>query len=350
MKKFVSKPLLSNTEIFSFCSQMAMILKSGISSYEGISIMLEESDSPTEKAMLQSVYDKLNETGSFYLSLEASGVFPKYMLHMTEIGEQSGCLDEVMDSLAAYYEREENISRSIKSAVSYPLLMIGMMTAIVFVLLAKVLPVFNRIFAQFGQEMTGFSRALLHMGTALNSYAAVLIVILIALVALFVYFRKTAGGRARLMKFCYHFRALRIFYDRTASCRFAGGMAFTLSSGLTPEYCMELVENLIENDFFTEKIAHCRKLMEEGCEFSAALTKSGIFSGTYARMASLAQRTGNLDTSMKDIAAKYEEEIDTHLTNMIALLEPTLVVILSVIVGFILLSVMLPLMGIMSGL
>lgn len=152
------------------------------------------------------------------------------------------------------------------------------------------------------------------------------------------------------MKFCYHMNCFKIYYDLAACCRFAGGMALTLSSGLNPEQSMELVEKLLNNPYFSEKIKKCKELMLEGCEFSSALTRSDIFSGMYGRIISIASRTGNMDSAMKEIAAKYEDDLDTRLIGLIAMLEPTLVIILSVIVGFILLSVMLPLMGIMSGL
>ena len=242
------------------------------------------------------------------------------------------------------------MSRALKSAVTYPLFMIVMMIAVIIILLTKVLPVFNQIFAQFGQEMTGFSKMLLDVGAAVSNYAVILTVLLCCALLFFLFIRKTARGKAAFMKFSYHFRSLRIFYEHTASCRFAGGMALTLSSGLNTEYSLELVGNLIENKYFSKKLTRCLELMQSGTEFPAALTESGIFSGIYARMISIASKTGETDTVMKTIADKYEEELDTRLTNLIALLEPTLVIILSVIVGFILLSVMLPLIGIMAGL
>lgn len=350
MERSTSPKQLSNTELSSFCNQMALILKSGISSIEGVSIMLEESTNASEKAILQTIYDTLLETGSFFKALEASMVFPSYLLHMAEIGEQTGRLDDVMKSLALHYEREENISRSIRSAVTYPLIMICMMTAVILILITKVMPIFNQVFAQLGQEMTGFSRALLSMGTAVNRYSGVLITILVVCIVLGFYFAKTKSGRKVFASFSNYIPALRRLREKTSSCRFADCMALTLSSGLNPDYCTELAQNLIEDERFREKIANCRQMMSEGVELSAALTRSGIFSGVYGRMTNLASHTGGLDTVMKEIAQKYEEEIDNRLTSMISILEPTLVIILSVIVGIILLSVMLPLMGIMSSL
>lgn len=348
-KQTVQKPL-SNTELYAFCNQMALILKSGISSIEGISIMLEESEDASEKAILQTIYDSLTESGNFSDALEGTGVFPSYMLHMIQIGEQTGKLDNVMQSLSTHYEREGNIAKAIKNAVTYPLIMITMMVIVILVLITKVMPIFNQVFAQLGQEMTGFSKALLFIGSAINNYSVVLIVLLILIIGGTLFFTKTTCGKKVFRAGSSRFGFFRNVYDKIAACRFADCMALTLGSGFNPEYCMELASNLIEDIHFQEKISQCLSRMSEGTEFSSALTQTGIFSGIYSRMVSLASRTGGMDTVMQEIAEKYEEEIDGRLFRLISILEPTLVIFLSVIVGIILLSVMLPLMGIMSSL
>ena len=109
---------LSNTEIAAFCSQTAMILRSGISSIEGISIMLEDSQNAGEKELLSAVNDTLMQTGSLTQALEDTHAYPDYMISMVRIGEQTGRLDDVMDSLAVYYEKEDSLAESIKSAVT----------------------------------------------------------------------------------------------------------------------------------------------------------------------------------------------------------------------------------------
>ena len=119
MNKKVSqgKPF-SNMEISAFCGQISLILKSGISSMEGITIMLEDAASSEEKAILEQILEQMQESGSLCQALTESGLFPSYMLHMVEIGEETGTLDEVMESLSIHYEQEENISKSIKNAVT----------------------------------------------------------------------------------------------------------------------------------------------------------------------------------------------------------------------------------------
>ena len=160
-----------NPELSGFCSQMAMILHSGISPLEGITIMLEDSTSDREKDILQQILDTLQETADFSLSLKETSLFPSYLVHMVQIGEETGTLDEVMSALSEHYEREDSIAKSIRNAVTYPMIMIGMMLVVILVLLVKVMPIFNQVFVQLGTEMTGFSGALMHIGNAISRYS-----------------------------------------------------------------------------------------------------------------------------------------------------------------------------------
>ena len=347
-KNSSGKPL-SNMELSAFCGQTALILKSGISALEGLNIMLEDAENKDEKALLDMLINNMQESGSLYTSMEQIGLFPAYMLHMIRIGEETGTLDEVMEALKTHYEREESISRSIRSAVTYPMIMTGMMIIVVLVLLIKVLPVFNQVFMQMGTEMTGFSRALMNMGGIISNYSLFFIILLVLLAAFALYGTRTDSGRTLFRKLGYKLPAARKTFEETAVCRFAGGMALTLSSGLNPEHSMELVNNLNEDPFFQKKLDKCQKLIDEGEDLSRALYESGIFTGMYARMASVGCKTGSMDKVMDEIASLCQDEIDSRMNNALAVLEPTLVIILSLIVGVILLSVMLPLMGIMSG-
>lgn len=167
--------LLTNSELANFTSQMALILQAGISPYEGIGIMVEDSDNDKTKQFLTSIEDSLNHGEQLYISLQNTNVFPAYALHMIQIGELSGRLDEVMHSLSIHYQRQYENNESIKSAVSYPLIMIGMMFVVVLVLITKVLPIFNQVFEQLGTSITGFSKIILDLGQSFSTYSYIYI-------------------------------------------------------------------------------------------------------------------------------------------------------------------------------
>ena len=142
-KKDIQAKPFSNMEVSAFCGQIALILKSGISSIEGITIMMEDAPEGEEKNILEFILERMQESGNLYESLSKTGLFPSYMLHMVEIGEETGTLDEVMEALSNHYDREDAIGKSIKNAVTYPLIMAGIHLAFAFPMVHKLLLLFS---------------------------------------------------------------------------------------------------------------------------------------------------------------------------------------------------------------
>lgn len=340
---------LSNAEIASFCSQTAMILNAGITPYEGMNILLQDTKDAKGKDLIEKIIEVCSQGETFYKALSATNVFPDYVLHMVELGEQSGNLDDVMSSLATYYEHEDVIADSIRSAIRYPLIMIGMMLLVIYVLLTKVLPIFNQVFEQLGSKMSGVSASLMEFGNSLNKYSLIILGIIIVIFVLYLLGFKTRKGHQITTKFLNNFALTKGFYEKVAAGRFASGLAMTITAGIDTFSSLDLVAVIVDHQKTEEKIAVCKKCVEEGMNLSEALEKSQIFSSLYSRMVSVGFRTGSIDLVMTKIAEDYEKETEKKLSEIIATLEPTLVIILSLIVGLILLSVILPLMGIMTS-
>lgn len=340
---------LSNEELIVFCRQMGLVLKSGISALEGIYIMEENSVSQEGKEIFHEIREELEYTGLLYPAMKQCGVFPEYVLHMTEIGEQAGRLDEAMESLAEYYQREEETAAAVKSAVTYPVVMLGMMVVIVAVLFVKVMPVFEQVYLQLGQEMTGVAANILNLGKWMRQSAVVLSILSAFILAGAMILSFSPKARRRFVKKTEKFGMMKKIAWKRARARFASGMAMALKSGLDVDQSLEMVEKLVEYRPLKEKIAVCREKMRQGGEFSEAIQETEIFQGIQARMIVIGYQTGTIDEVMDQSADLYQEELHGQVQRMIGILEPTLVGVLCVIVGIILLSVMLPLMGMMSG-
>ena len=339
---------LSNYEISSFCRQMSLLIKAGISPAEGIEILKQDTHDASALKLLDSISQVLMSGEQFHIALEMCGAFPEYLIHMVTIGEESGSLDTVMNSLAEYYEREENISSSIKSAVSYPLIMVFMMLVVVVVLITKVLPIFEQVFAQLGTNMSGFSQSLLNFGNLLNRYSIIMVALLVIVALLFIFFTSTPMGKNLFKSFLGKLHVTKRLMQDLERARFASGMVLTLSSGMDTYEGLSLVNKLVESNDMKAKIENCRNLLLEGDNFPEALEKSNIFSSFYSQMVSVGFKSGSMDSAMQQIADRFEKETEKKIYSLIAILEPTLVIVLSIIVGMILLSVILPLMGIMT--
>lgn len=337
----MSKKALSNAEISAFCQQIAMVIDAGLPTYYGISILMDDAPDDKTKALLTQIYQPMESGGTLHDAIEATGVFPKYMVHMIELGEQTGRLEEVLKSLTIYYEREASIRAGIKNSVTYPLIMTVMMIAVIVVLITKVLPVFSQIYEELGSELTGPARVLMNISNALDRYLIVfvLIFIVIFVAALFLYFT----GLIRVM-----FQGREISLSIAAS-RFANCMYLALASGLDTDQGLELAYELVDNPYMQEKINKCRQHIHHGENFSNSLLLSGIFSRTYASMITIGYKTGAMDEVMEKVGTAYEKEVEERLNRFLSTLEPTLVIILSLFIGLILISFLLPLLGIMSS-
>jgi type IV pilus assembly protein PilC len=335
------KKVLSNMELSAFCQQIAMILNAGLPTYYGISILKDDAPDEQTRALLEEIYAPMETGQTLYAALSMTGAFPDYMLHMIELGEQTGRLEEVLISLTSYYEREASIRAGIKNAVTYPLVMTIMMLAVIVVLIAKVLPVFSQIYEELGSGLTGFALTMMKISNVLNRYMIVFVVIFIALLLGAFILYKTDFGKML-------FQGRRLAMSIAAS-RFANCMHLSLASGLDTDHGLDLAQELVNNPYMQEHIRSCRDHLKNGESFPEALVDSGIFSKLYASWITIGYKTGAMDEVMERIGKAYEDESQSQLDRFIATLEPTLVIILSVFIGLILISFLLPLLGIMSS-
>lgn len=338
---------LKYKELAFFCSQMATIIKSGISALEALSIMQEDAN-PDDIRILNNIEDDMKINGSLAHAIAKTKLFPNYCVQMISIGERTGSLDVVLEDLGRYYERENEIETSISNAITYPAIMSAIILAVIFVLLTKVMPVFETVFNQLGTELTGIARILLNIGIALEKYSSVILGIIVVILA---------GGLViikskRLAHLKSAINNMSLFKDinhQLQSCHFAGIMAIVLHSGVSADEGFIMSEHLNTDKEFQENLNACKVKLREGMSFGLALKQSGIFKGIYARMITIGDRTGSLENAMTTIADMYEKEIKQEIDSKIQLIEPAFIIILSVIIGIILLSVMLPMLSIISS-
>ncbi len=342
---------LKNTDLSYFCGQMAMIIKSGISSIEGLHMMGEDPEaSPEERQLYFDIQSKLEEGGHLYDALQSTGVFPSYMINMTRIGEETGNLDNVMDSLRTHYIREEEIKQSVRHALTYPAIMSLMTLVVIFVMVLMVVPVFGHIFIQLGSELTGFAAFLFKLSDIIGKNSALVLTILFLLIILVIYGIGTERGRNAGISFLSNFAFFKRLRHEISISRFADGLALALRSGFSADFGMDMVYEIIDDNDFKKKMDDCRKRLNSGASFDEALKESSILSGIPARMMTIGNRTGSADTVMQQISDMSQKNIDQSINQALASIEPVLIIFLCVVIGAILLSVINPFLGMVSSL
>ncbi len=336
-------PVLTRTQLSDFCYQLSLLLQSGVSHEEGVGLLCQEAQGTPVHGALERLHALLAEGAPLDRALAETGAFPAHLVRMVEIGQVSGRLEEVFSALSGYYRREEELWQSMRRTVVYPAAMSLLVGAVFLVLVSRVLPVFEQLLGQLGVGLGSVAYTLLRLGSAGRGAAAVFLALLAA-VSLFLFwaFRSGGGGALRLLSKTAAGRAA----DRS---RFASAMALMMSSGLPLDEAMEHTCRMLEDSPLSPGLADCRRRMEAGTPFPQAVEEAGLASRLQAGLLSVGTRAGAADQAMGELARRCQEEADAALERMMGRFEYAVLIVLSLAVGLVLLSVMLPLLGVLSA-
>ena len=335
------KKMISNEELSTLCLELSMLLHAGVGMGDALSLLAEEGDK-----LLGEMAEQVDGGMPLSAALRDSGRFPVYACGLVEVGERTGRTEEALAALARYYEDRVRLARRVRSALLYPAVMLALMLVVIAVLLVKVLPIFDDVYASLGGRLTGVAGGLLALGRWLEGAMPVLWVLL-ALVALFAAaFAASGSFRTRVLSLWRNSHGDKGVARLLNNARLAQAMSMGMASGLPLEEAVALSAGLMEAGA-KERCLACQKQLEEGESLNTALRT--LLPANQCRLLELGQRSGAGDTSMEKIARDLTEESEAALDALVGRVEPALVLVCSVLVGLILLSVMLPLMHIMSA-
>lgn len=349
MKKPEKPYQYSYQELSAFCLQIGLLLEAAVPLDEGLAIMAEDAGCEDEKQLLLYMAEGAELGDPFFKVLEDAGTFPLYVVRMAKLGQQSGTLDQMMKSLSDYYEKEYRLLVNVKNALTYPIMMVVMLLVVLFVLFSKVMPVFDQVYEQLGAKMSPAARSAIRLG-GLFSGAALIAAAVIALAVFGIWAASRFGHRISLVdKMVNYVKCHSRIALAIANRRFTSVMALTLKSGMEFEKGLELAGELVDNGKVAAQIEKCGRTLETGASYYQAMKDTGLFSGFYVQMIKVGSRSGRLDAVMEEISEDFEQAADQSMDNMLARFEPTIVAVLAVSVGLVLLSVMLPLVGVLAA-
>ncbi|MBE6033106.1 MAG: type II secretion system F family protein [Clostridiales bacterium] len=336
-------------ELSSFCMQISFLLGAGIPIDAGLSVLAEDAEGQSEKNMLLQMSEDVESGISLAAAMRKTALFPEYLTEMAQVGQETGTLETVMKSLAQYYEKEHLLAQTIKNAVTYPLIMVSMLMIVLFVLLTKVMPIFEEVYNQLGAQLSPITKNAVQIGTILSG-AAIFAIILFVFISIGVVISSKKGYKVMWAE-----KLLENLKERSSVAitlskrRITAVLAIAIKSGIDMEAGMDMAIKLISQKEIRNKLLEGKEKMELGGSMYDALKETQIFTGMDMQMIKVGNRSGKSDSVFEELSKKYEDEVDTAIDNLIMRFEPTMVVVLAVIVGLILLSVMMPLVGIMAS-
>lgn len=334
-----------------FCQELCQLVRAGLPLDEGLALLREDETDRTVLVWLERLCRSVSEGMPLSSALRETGAFPAYMTDMIALSEQTGTLEDTLRALAVHYERQNRVRADAVRAVVMPLVLFGVMLAVVVLLMTQVLPIFDRVFAQLGVRMSGLGLMLMQAGGVLADVGVGIALALAAVAVLLLLVGLIPGLRIRFSGWFRRNFGSRGILGAIASTRFASAMAMASASGLTMEECVELAAGLCGGARqVEEKLTVCRREMTEGIRTSDALAHSGLFSARDGRLLMLAERTGSLPEALDGIARRSEEDTLDRIDRAVGAIEPAIVILSAAVTGVILLSVMLPLLSIMSTL
>ncbi len=332
-----------------FCRELYQLVRAGIPLGEGLSMLREDERDPAVQGWLDALCRSLEEGAPLSAALRETGAFPVYMADMVALAEGTGKLQDVLLALARHYDRQQRLAADVRSALVVPLTLLAVMVAVVVLLMTQVLPIFERVFAMLGvrmgavaSAMMGAGAVLARAGAVIGAVAAVLAIAVIVVAAVpalrerfTAWFRLNFGGKGIL--------------GQLAAARFASSLSMSVASGMTMEDSVELSAGLCGGAReIDKKTAFCREKIREGGSPADAMAECGIFTGRDCRLLKLAERTGTLPDTLEDLAVRQEEAASRRIDDMVGAIEPAVVMISGILAGVILISVMLPLMSLLS--
>lgn len=343
------KKKFSSEELSGFCSQVAIMLKSGIALEEGVYMLAEEVEEEGTKKILNQVQEKLKENEPFEVALRDAGVFPEYLVNMVRIGETSGKLEDVMNSMAHYYERDSVIKDSIRNVIAYPAMMFGMIAVILAALIGKILPMFESVFVNLNVDAASSSSRIMNFGMWAGRVVAIFSFAVIVVGVLVYAFYHTEKGNRCLRNFASNCFVTKKTANLLAVGRFVSSMEVMVSSGLDVKESMEMSQDIVEHPGVQKKISRCIEKMDKEESFANTLREEAILTGMQGRMVAVADKAGMMDEVLGDISTQFDEKIFSHMGQFCTKIETSLVLALSVVVGGVLISIMFPLVSIITS-
>ena len=341
--KFNPKKKIETKTIVVFTRQLATMITSGLPLVQSLDILSNQMEDKNFKGIVKDIKEKI-ETGSRFADAlrDYPQCFDALYVNLVVAGEEGGLLDTVLSRLAVYMEKTAKLKAKVKSAMIYPISIIVVAIGVVMVLLIFVIPVFETMFKDMGASLPAPTQIVVNMSRFVKSSIHYMIGALVVIVFMFKRYYKTEKGKRKIDSLVLKAPIFGILTIKASVARVTRTLATLLSSGVAILESLLIVAKVAGNKVVEESLLVARSRISEGRSMSEPLQESGVFPPMVVQMIEVGESTGALDNMLNKIADFYEDDVDTLVTNLTAMMEPMIMMFLGVILGGLIIAMYLP--------
>lgn len=334
------KPL----DIALFTRQMATMLKAGVPLLQAFDIIGEGFDNANMRKLVDEVKQEVAAGNSFAASLrKCPQYFDELYCNLVDAGEQAGALDTLLDRVATYKEKSEALKAKIKKAMTYPTAVILVAAVVTGILLVKVVPQFESVFAGFGAELPAFTVMVIGLSTFMQAWWWLLLGSLVGgFFGVKYALKRSQGFRDWRDKWLLKLPLVGALMYKSAVARYARTLSTTFAAGVPLVEALDSVSGATGNVVFKRAVQRIRQDVSTGMQLNFSMRASGIFPNLAIQMTAIGEESGALDDMLDKVASFYEAEVDNLVDNLTSLMEPFIMVVLGVVVGGLVVAMYLP--------
>lgn len=326
-----------------FSRQFATMINSGLPLLRALSILQEQSEDRVLQRVLSEMRADVEKGTSLSVAMSKHPrTFSRLYVAMCRSGEASGNLDEVLLRLADNLEKEVSLRHKVKSALTYPTVVLGLVLIILAVMLVFVVPTFEDLYAELGGTLPFPTRLLLAISAGVRHYFLFVLGGIALIVFLFYRWIQTEGGRNAIDRFKLKAPVFGPLFHKTALSRFARTFAVLSSSGVPLLQALDIVAETVNNKVVAKAVLDVKSSVKEGETIAKPLARHAVFPPMVVQMLSVGEETGALDTMLEKVAAFYDEEVSATVESLTSLIEPILIALIGLTVGAVVVALYLP--------
>ena len=326
-----------------FCRQFYTMLNAGISIVKCLDILEKQVENNVLKKAIGRVCEDVQKGFTLSEAMKKNEeVFPSLFINMIEAGEVSGNLDTIMERMSIHYEKENKIENKVKSALAYPIVLSIVAIGVVIFLLTFVMPTFIGMFESSGVALPAPTRLLLNISYGLQNYWHIFIPIVIALIVLARLYSQTESGSLLFDSIKIKMPGIKKINIKIITSRFARTLATLMASGISLLEALDAVSKVVGNKVVAQGIRKAKEDVRKGAPLSRTIKEMNVFPPMLNSMLKVGEESGSLDEILTKTADFYDEEAEVSLQNMTTMLEPIMTVFMAIIIGFIVISMAMP--------